>query len=208
MIRENYPANSITHGKGIRSSVRKFIFSTFSGFKSLAALSLFFLLFFTIKPSCGSNQHVIVGWNYGNGKVMYCGLGYMMTPNAPYWGDFFQHQAEKTLFVNMVKANSYIANPKVGIFCTTTSYSTVVNADTLIAILGRAGITGVKVTSDMIDTQAEINNYNVLILGGSGQSNGELNAGYVTVQGVIKDFVQNNHGGVIFTGWSVYTLRF
>ncbi len=58
----------------------------------------------------------------------------------------------------------------------------------------------------MIDTQAEINNYNVLIMGGSGQYGGEISAGYLTVQTVVKNFVQNDHGGVIFTGWSVFTL--
>lgn len=171
-------------------------------------LSLFFLLSFTSLLSFGSDQHAIVGWDYGNGKVMYCGLGYMMSTSSGYWGDFFQHNAEKTLFVNMVKKNSYVVNPVVGIFYSSgsTGYPNSITADTLIAILGRAGITGVKVTSDMIDTQAEINNYNVIIMGGSGQWGGEMSAGYTIVQSVIKNFAQNDHGGVIFTGWSIFTL--
>ena len=181
-------------------------FSKASGMTKI--LSLFFLLFFSSLLSSGSDQHAIVGWNYGNGKVMYCGLGYMMSTSSSYWGDFFQHNAEKTLFVNMVKMNSYVVNPVVGIFYSagSTGYPNSITADTLIAILGRAGITGVKVTSDMIDTQAEINNYNVIIMGGSGQWGGEMNAGYYAVQSVIKNFAQNDHGGVIFTGWSVFTL--
>lgn len=181
-------------------------FSKASGMTKI--LSLFFLLFFSSLLSSGSDQHAIVGWNYGNGKVMYCGLGYMMSTSSSYWGDFFQHNAEKTLFVNMVKMNSYVVNPVVGIFYSSgsTGYPNVIAADTLIAILGRSGITGVKVTSDMIDTQAEINNYNVIIMGGSGQWGGEMTAGYTTVQSVIKNFAQNDHGGVIFTGWSVFTL--
>ncbi len=181
-------------------------FSKASGMTKI--LSLFFLLSFTSLQSFSSDQHAIVGWNYGNGKVMYCGLGYMMSTSSSYWGDFFQHNAEKTLFVNMVKMNSYVVNPVVGIFYSagSTGYPNSITADTLIAILGRAGIAGVKVTSDMIDTQAEINNYNVIIMGGSGQWGGEMNAGYYAVQSVIKNFAQNDHGGVIFTGWSVFTL--
>lgn len=180
--------------------------SRISGMKKI--LSLFFLLFFSTQLSFGSDQHAIVGWDYGNGKVMYCGLGYMMSTSSSYWGDFFQHNAEKTLFVNMVKKNSYVVNPVVGIFYSSgsTGYPNSITADTLIAILGRSGITGVKVTSDMIDTQVEINNYNVIIMGGSGQWGGEMSAGYTTVQSVIKNFAQNDHGGVIFTGWSIFTL--
>ena len=58
-------------------------------------LSLFFLLFFSTLLSFGSDQHAIVGWDYGNGKVMYCGLGYMMAPGGSYWGDFSNTMLKK-----------------------------------------------------------------------------------------------------------------
>lgn len=199
---------SLKLSKGIYSK-RIFNASTcLSGFKLTKLWVLLFLLFFSTSKCFSSDQHAIVGWDYGNGKVMYCGLGYMMSTSSSYWGDFFQHNAEKTLFVNMVRKNSYVVNPVVGIFYSSgsTGYPNSITADTLIAILGRSGITGVKVTSDMIDTQAEINNYNVIIMGGSGQWGGEMSAGYTIVQSVIKNFAQNDHGGVIFTGWSIFTL--
>ncbi|KAF0200175.1 MAG: FG-GAP repeat-containing, partial [Bacteroidetes bacterium] len=206
-MKKNYPDSFITREKEIKPDSQMTLLSRFPRTMT-KVLSLFFLLFFTTLTTSGSDQHAIVGWNYGNGKVMYCGMGYMMSTTSGYWGNFFQHNAQKTLFVNMVKMNSYVTNPVVGIFYSpgSTGYPNSITADTLIAILGRAGITGVKVTSDMIDTQAEINNYNVLIMGGSGQWGGEQSAGYVTVQSVVKSFVQNDHGGVIFTGWSVFTL--
>jgi len=171
-------------------------------------LSLFFLFSLSTFNSYSTDQHAIVGWNYGNGKVMYCGLGYMM--GLEYDDDILHSNAAKKLFVNMVKQNSYVTNPKVGIFAVTSSderYTNTVQADTLIAVLARNGITGVKVTSDMLDTQAEIDNFDVLILGGSGMADNELLAGYESTQSTIKDFVQNNHGAVIFTSWSVYTLN-
>ncbi len=171
-------------------------------------LSFLFLLFISTFNLYSQNTNVIVGWNYGNGKVMYCGMGYMMNP-AAYHGDFFQHSAERQLFVNMVRKTSSVANPVVGIFAVTSlyGYSNIEDADILISILALNGITGVKVTAAMIDTQAEIDNYDVLILGGSGMYTGESDAGYAGVQSVIKNFVQNNQGGVIFAGWSVFTIN-
>ena len=174
--------------------------------KKTKLLSFLLVFFISTLHSYSQNTNVIAGWNYGNGKVMYCGMGYMMNPS--YHGDFFQHNAEKQLFVNMVRKTSSVANPIVGIFAVVNSYSNVVDADTLIAILARNGITGVKVTSAMIDTQAEIDNYDVLVLGGSGQYTGESDAGYAGVQTVVKNFVSTNHGGVIFAGWSVFTIYY
>jgi len=174
-------------------------------FKKIKILSFLILFFITILNSFGQNTNVIAGWNYGNGKVMYCGMGYMMHP-AAYHGDFFQHDAEKQLFVNMVRKTSSVANPIVGIFAVSGTYSNIEDADTLIAILARNGISGVIVTAAMIDTQAEIDNFDVLILGGSGQHNSEFVAGYADVQSVVKNFVLTHQGGVIFTGWSVYTI--
>ena len=116
MKRKNYPDSFITLKKAIKPRGRMTLLSSLSGNTMTKVLSLFFLLFFTTLTTSGSDQHAIVGWNYGNGKVMYCGMGYMMSTSSSYWGDFFQHNAQKTLFVNMVKMNSYVTNPVVGIF--------------------------------------------------------------------------------------------
>jgi len=57
------------------------------------------------------------------------------------------------------------------------------------------------VTGTDIDTVAELNQYTVVILGDSGHSDND----HTTFQTAMKDWVQNNGGGMVATGWMLFT---
>ena len=114
----------------------KRIYNLICHFKTMIRLlSLIFLLTLSTFKSFSTDQHAIVGWDYGNGKVMYCGLGFMM--GKSYEASVLKSNSAKKLFVNMVKHVSAETNPKVGIFAVSSNdnYSNICSISIYIIII-------------------------------------------------------------------------
>jgi uncharacterized membrane protein len=61
--------------------------------------------------------------------------------------------------------------------------------------------TATLVTADQIDTPAELANYDVVVLGDSGNANGDLT---LAVANALLDWAQNDGGGIVSLGWLDY----
>ncbi len=162
-------------------------------------LYIFIAIVFAVTANANESEG-IVGWNYGTGKVLYCGLGYMM--NDSYSVTVYDKPSSQQLLVNMVNVVSNTSGAIVGVFSGSSNNG---NATKLINLLNANGFTASIISKTDIDTIAKIQNYDVIFLGGSG-SRIEQSLGYGDVDDEIKDFVFNYSGGVIFTGWANHTI--
>jgi hypothetical protein len=167
-------------------------------------IPLVFLSIFSLVPEMNAGlQHAIVGWDYGNGKVLYCGMTYMGSNLYSFGTDLLNSPDNVQLLDNMVNFLSSTPNATIGIFYTlnTLDRCTILR-DTLI---GRGYNASLVISTD-IDTDVEIQNYDVLLLSGSGVSDGESNALYGNVDLTVKAYVETHGGSVLFLGWCVYTF--
>jgi len=63
--------------------------------------------------------------------------------------------------------------------------------------------TATIVTASQIDTLAELQNYDVVVFGDSGSSNPDWSVAMATA---LRDWAQNNGGGVVSTGWADFAI--
>jgi hypothetical protein len=64
------------------------------------------------------------------------------------------------------------------------------------------GFTTAIVNGSNIDTVEELNNYDVVVIGGSGWNDSDFSV----FQPALKDWVQNG-GGVVATGWAIFEMQ-
>ncbi len=171
--------------------------------KIFTKILLVFLSIFSFMPEMiAGPQHAIVGWDYGNGKVLYCGMPYMGSVEVNYGTDLINSPDNVQLLDNMVNFLSSTPNATIGIFNTSDNLSRcTILRDTLV---GRGYNASLVISTD-IDSDVEIQYYDVLLLSGSGNSTQEYNAHYGDVDLTVKSYVETYGGSVLFLGWCVYT---